>query len=501
MLSITLSPSSGVPLFHQLYSHIRDAILCGRLRAGSRLPSSRTLASDLAVSRTTVLNAFDQLTAEGFLESRVGAGTRVAATLPEPLLRPDGARAIPSIVSIPMPAAARLRRFEPVFPLEPVTPRPFQAGNPDLSTFPRRVWARLAAKHWRHAPAVLLGYGDARGLPQLRAAIADYAHRIRGVRCQPEQVLILGGSQQALYLCGQVLLARNDVVWMEDPGYPGARAVFKAADTRVVAVPVDEQGLVVTGRRAGNRPIPQLVYVTPSHQCPLGVAMSLSRRLELLEFATRVGAWIIEDDYDSEYRYFGRPLASLQSLDATGCVVYVGTLSKTLLPALRVGYVIVPEALVDAFAQARAVIDRQPGGGVEQLVLADFIAQGWLERHIRQNRVRYLERQQVLVDSIRQEMPDLLEISPTGAGIYLTGWLKEGISDLTAAKIADAAGVTVVPLSRLFVGSARRDGLVLGYGAYEIDQIRRGIRTLSQALRGLTAVGQVDSRRHRPSSS
>jgi GntR family transcriptional regulator/MocR family aminotransferase len=494
MLSITLTPSSEVPLFHQVYRHIRDAILGGGLRPGSRLPSSRTLAADLRVSRTTVLSAFDELTAEGFLESRVGSGTRIASTLPEALLRPDGAGPISSIVPIPTRAAKRPRRLESVFPLQPTTPCPFQAGNPDLSTFPRHVWARLAAKHWRRAPAALLGYGDAKGLPQLRAAIADYAHRIRAVRCQPDQVLIVGGSQQALYLCGQVLLARNDVVWMEDPGYPGARAAFMAAEAKVIGVPVDDQGLVVGGRRTKNRPIPQLVYVTPSHQCPLGVSMSLSRRLELLDFAARTGAWIVEDDYDSEYRYFSRPLASLQSLDAAGRVVYVGTLSKTLLPALRVGYVIVPEALADSFVQARAVIDRQPAGGVEQLVLADFIAQGWLERHIRQNRGRYLERQQVLVDSIRQELPDLLEVSPTGAGMYLTAWLKNGINDVTAAQTADAVGVTVVPLSRLYIGPARREGLVLGYGAFDIEQIRAGIETLSRALRGLTTVGQLNSR-------
>jgi GntR family transcriptional regulator/MocR family aminotransferase len=492
MLSITLTPSSEVPLFHQVYSHIRDAILGGGLRPGSRLPSSRTLAADLGVSRTTVLNAFDELTAEGFLESRVGSGTRIASTLPEALLRPDDTGPISSIVPTPTRAAERPLRLKSLFPLQPMTPRPFQAGNPDLSTFPRHVWARLAAKHWRRAPAALLGYGDAKGLPQLRAAIADYAHRIRGVRCQPDQVLIVGGSQQALYLCGQVLLARNDVVWMEDPGYPGARAVFMAAEAKVIGIPVDDQGLVVGGATK-NLPIPQLVCVTPSHQCPLGVPMSLSRRLELLGFAARTGAWIVEDDYDSEYQYFSRPLTSLQSLDAAGRVVYVGTLSKTLLPALRVGYVIVPEALADAFVQTRAVIDRQPAGGVEQLVLADFIAQGWLERHIRQNRARYLERQQVLVDSIRQELPDLLDVSPTGAGMYLTAWLKNGINDVTAAQTADAAGVTVVPLSRLYVGPARREGLVLGYGAFDIEQIRGGIKTLSRVLRGLTTVGQLNS--------
>jgi len=284
------------------------------------------------------------------------------------------------------------------------------------------------------------------------------------------------------------------VAWIEDPGYPGARAAFAAADAKIVPVPVDDQGLAVAPRRSKDRPTPQLVYVTPSHQCPLGMAMSLSRRLELLELANRVGAWIVEDDYDSEYRYFSRPLASLQSLDTTGRVVYIGTLSKTLLPALRVGYAILPESLVDVFTHARAVIDRQPAG-VEQLVLADFIAQGWLERHIRQTRARYLERQQVLVDSVREEMPDLLDASPSGAGMYLIAWLTEGMTGTMAAGAADAAGVAAVPLSRFFMGPLRRDGLVLGYGAYDVGEIRAAVKTLSRALRGIKATVPQRGRR------
>jgi GntR family transcriptional regulator/MocR family aminotransferase len=496
MLAITLNPASEIPLFQQLYSRIRDGILGGGLPPGSRLPSSRTLAADLAVSRTTVLNAFDQLTAEGYLEGRVGAGTRVAPHLPETLL-PADARVAPSHMSV---VTSRLgdrqqrRWLQRVFWLRTAAPRPLQPGNPDLTAFPRHVWARLTAKHWRRAPESILGYGDSMGSLPLRAAIADYVRRIRGVRCRPEHVAIVGGSQQALYLCGQVLLARNDVAWMEDPGYPGARAAFAAADAMIVPVPVDEQGLIVATRRRKNLPTPQLVYVTPSHQCPLGMAMSLSRRLELLEFANRVGAWIVEDDYDSEYRYFSRPLASLQSLDTTGRVVYIGTVSKTLLPALRMGYVILPESLVDAFGHARAVIDRQPAG-VDQLVLADFIAQGWLERHIRQTRVRYLERQRALVDSIRQEIPELLDASPSDGGMYLVAWLKQGLTGATAANAADGAGVSSLPLSRFFIGPPRRDGLVLGYGAYDVPQIRTAVKTLSRALRDIKAVVRQRARK------
>ena len=483
VLAIRLDASSEIPLFQQLYSDIRDSILGGRLPPGSRLPSSRILSVDLGVSRTTVLTAFEQLTAEGYLEGRVGSGTRVVTTLPETLLRTDpGPVSRLSLVGSHLRDRLSRRWLNPA-PLEAPALRPLQPGNPDLTAFPRHVWTRLTAKHWRSAPPALLGYGDAMGYQPLRAAIADYAQRIRGVRCRPDQVAIVGGSQQALYLCGQVLLTPGDVVWMEDPGYPGARSVFAAANGTVVPVPVDAEGLVVAARGRKNRPVPQLVYVTPSHQCPLGITMSLSRRLELLELASGAGAWIVEDDYDSEYRYFSKPVPSLQSLDANGRVVYVGTFSKTLLPALRIGYLILPEPLVETFVRARAVMDWQHAM-VEQVVLADFITQGWLERHIRQTRLRYLERQQALVDAIRDEVPDLLEAAPSGAGMYLIAWLRDGLTDSAVAKSADAAGISVGTLSRFCIRPLRRDGLVLGYGAYDVGQIRAAVKTLSRALRG-----------------
>lgn len=496
MLAIALEAASDVPLFQQLYLQIRDRILCGGLPSGSRLPSSRTLAGDLGISRTTVLNAFDQLTADGYLEGRIGAGTRVVTTLPETLLRPDR-RAAPARLSM---VGSRLsdslsRRWLEPLPSQGQMLRPFQPGNPDLTAFPRHLWARLAAKHWRSASSAFLGYGDSRGYQPLRAAIADYVHRIRGVQCNAEQVLIVAGSQHGLYLCGQVLLAAGDVAWIEDPGYPGARAAFAAANATLVPVPVDEEGFVVTPRRGENRPTPQLVYVTPSHQCPLGVTMSLSRRLELLDFANRAEAWIVEDDYDSEYRYFSRPVASLQSLDVNGRVVYVGTLSKTVLPSLRIGYLVLPESLVEPFTRARAAIDRQPPG-VEQAVLADFIVQGWLERHIRQTRLEYVERQQALVDTICEEMPDLLEAPASGAGMYLIAWLRNGMTGAAATTAADVAGVSVVPLSRFSLRPLRRDGLVLGFGPYDVGQIRTAVKTLSRALRGITTPER--QRAHRP---
>lgn len=494
MLAITLNASSDVPLFHQLYTHIRDAILDGTLHAGRRLPSSRTLATDLGLSRTTILGAFDQLTAEGFIEGRVGSGTRVVTRLPDTLFQRDRHPA-PARLSVTSRLADRLRqRWVNPLPLQAPHLRPLHPSNPDVSAFPRHVWARLTAKHWRSASPALLGYGDSMGYEPLRAAIADYAQRIRAVRCRPEQVLIVGGSQQALYLCAHVLLAHGDIAWIEDPGYPGAYSALESAAGTIVPVPVDDQGLVVSSRGRKARPAPQLVYVTPSHQCPLGITMSLSRRLELLELASRSGAWILEDDYDSEYRYFSRPIASLQGLDANGRVVYVGTFSKTLLPALRLGYLILPDPLIDTFLRARAAMDRQQAS-IEQAVLADFIGQGYLERHIRQTRHRYHERQQALVDAVRGEMPDLLEPSPSETGMYLVAWLKDGLDEMTATNAARAAGVLVLPLSQFSMRRFKRDGLVLGYGAYDVSHIRTAVRTLSRALHGIDADARQRARR------
>ena len=294
-------------------------------------------------------------------------------------------------------------------------------------------------------------------------------------------MLVVSGSQHALHLCSQVLLDVGDVAAMEDPGYPLARAAFLGVGARVAPVGIDQEGLVVSAL-IKRRLRPRLVYVTPSHQCPLGMPMSLSRRLQLIDFAHRMNAWILEDDYLSEYRYFSRPLPALQSLDANGRVIYIGTVSKTLIPALRIGYVILPDPLLDVFVRARVAMDRQPPA-VDQAALAEFISEGWLERHIRQTRVRYMERQQCLIDAIREEMPDLLNVSPVGAGVYLVGHLKNGMTSTTAARAAETHGVGAVPLSMMSLRPVKPDGLLLGYGAYTVEQIRAAVKQLSSALR------------------
>jgi len=430
------------------------------------------------------VNAFDQLHAEGYLESKVGSGTRVVSTLPETTMSADPPG---TSVTQPLPLDARLacrirHRWPDVIATDTAAARPLRPGNPDLNAFPRDLWARLTAKYWHNAHPSLLGYGDPRGYQPFRAAIADYVRRVRGVRCHESQVLVVAGSQQALHLCAQVLLDPGDVAWIEDPGYPGARAALMGVGARLVPRPVDGEGLVVGNSKLSGIGRPRLVYVTPSHQCPLGVVMSITRRLELLDLAARTKAWIVEDDYDSEYRYFTRPVAALQSLDRRGRVIYVGTVSKTLIPALRIGYLILPESLVEAFTRARRTMDRQPAI-VDQAVLTEVMTEGLLEKHIRQTRIRYLERQRVLVDAIHSEMPHLLHASASEAGMYLVAYLKNRINSLEAARWAAAKGVDVVPLSAFSLGHLTRDGLVLGYGAYGPGQIRAAVRKLSQALR------------------
>lgn len=483
MFQMNLDPSSGTPVFKQLYEQIRNGILAGRLRAGTRLPASRTLAADLGIARTTVLNALDQLRAEGYVRGKVGSGTRVMTMLPETTMKID----LPTgEIRRPLPSDGRpMRRIAGRWPDSTAwttsASRPLRPGNPDLNGFPRDLWAKLAAKHWRSIDPVALGYGDPKGYLPLRAAIAGYLARVRGIRCDVKQVLIVAGAQQALHLCAQVLLEHGDIAWMEDPGYPGARAALIAAGGRIVPKRVDAEGLVLATRKDAARP--KLIYVTPSHQCPLGIAMSISRRLQLIEFAARKQAWIIEDDYYSEYRYFSRPIAALQGLDRGRRVIYIGSVSKTLVPALRIGYIIAPSPLVDVFVRARQTADRQ-SGTIDQAVLAELLTAGWLERHIRQTRIRYLERQRALVDAIRTEMPGILEAAPSEAGMYLVAYIKKkALSSSRAARMAALHGVDVMPLSAFSIRPVAREGLVLGYGEFSVEEIRNAVRKLSQALR------------------
>lgn len=481
-IALQLDRRSRVPLQRQLYDEIRTAILSGRLAPGARVPATRVLASDTGTSRNTVSGAFDQLLSEGYLEGKVGSGTYVARMLPEDLLRvtrqPGPSRPVIARACLSrrgrmlggIPASLRSREI--------ATEQAFRTGLPAFDEFPRALWARLGARLLRHAPSAVLTYGDPAGYRPLRRAIAEYLRAARGVNCSAEQVIVTAGSQQALDLAARLLLDPGDAAWVEDPGYLGARGALRAAGVRSIPVPVDSGGLsVVEGEK--RAPEARLACVTPSHQYPLGMTMPLSRRTSLLAWARRHRAWIVEDDYDSEFRYSGRPLQALQGLDPIGCVIYTGTFSKVLFPSLRLGYMVVPESLVDTFVSARALVDRHPPG-LEQAIVAEFLAEGHFARHVRRMRTLYAERQEALVLALGRELGGAIEASPAEAGMNLPAWLRGNASDLELSNKAAQVGVVVTPVSAYALEVKPRSGLLLGYAAFSTRQIREGVRKLAQ---------------------
>lgn len=501
LAAASLDPHARAPLYRQLYESLRAAILEGRLAPGTRLPATREMADELSVSRNTVMSAFEQLLAEGYVEGRVGAGTFVSASLPDDLLN---ARA--QVKSAPRASVKgrRLSRRGDVMAATSLTlhapafgaVRPFRTGIPALDAFPFDVWSRIVARHWRKPRRDLLAYGDPAGLRPLREAIAHYLGAARAVRCTPEQVLVVAGTQQAVDLAARVLLDENDAAWVEEYGYLAARGAFRAAGARLVAVPVDDEGINVAAG-ALLCPDARMAYVSPSHQYPLGVTLSLARRLELLEWASRAGAWILEDDYDSEFRYEGRPLAAMQGLDREGRVIYLGTFSKVIFPSLRLGYMVVPADLVDAFAAARALVG-WCSPVVEQAIVADFITEGHFARHIRRMRALYSERRATLADALRRELGDAVEIAPSGAGMHLLARLGEGVDDAAVAREARARGVQAQPLSSFApeaCATKARGGLVLGYAAYNERETRDGAQKLAEALRAATRAARYATRR------
>jgi GntR family transcriptional regulator/MocR family aminotransferase len=482
--NLPLDRAGAIPLFRQVYARLKEAILGGALPPGAQLPPTRDLCRSLAVSRQTVLAAYDQLMAEGYINGTVGRGTFVSTSLPAVA---HGARvAAPSTLLRPLSArgdamaAAMASVRHHAGPL-----RAFRASMPGLDLFPFDVWRRLEARYLRRA-APDLGYGEPAGHPALRELLCAYLRASRGVACTPGQIVITSGSQQALYLLAQLLLAPGDGVWVESPGYQGACAPLVVAGARICTVPVDAEGMDV-GHAAAAYPDAKMVFATPSHQLPLGVTMSLPRRLELLRWAAAHKAWVIEDDYDSEYRYTGPPLASLQSLDRAGSVIYVGTLSKVLFPGLRLGYVVAPPALAGPLARARAVVDRH-SASVPQAVLADFMAAGHFMRHIRRTRDAYAERRAALLDGIAAQLDDELLCGPSDAGLDLCVHFRRRIDEAAVVQAALAQGVEVRPLSYYANPAAGPEcavapGLLLGFSAIAPADIGAGVQALAQVLR------------------
>jgi len=478
----------AVPLYRQIYEAVCRSILSGEFNRGMQLPATRQLAKELGVSRMTVVNAYDQLLAEGYIEGRTGAGTFVASTLPDAMLRVEEVHSSHRQEPDQPRNHTLSRRGKWLASTSVKTLRvqadsdnyAFQNGMPAVDEFPFRVWSQIASRRLRNPPRELLGYGDPAGYLPLRAGLAAHLKSARAVRCDASQVIIVAGSQQALDLTARVLLDPDDVAWVEDPCYPGAHNTLLSAGAQVISVSVDKEGFDLADALKRSRNA-RLVYVTPSHQFPLGVTMSLSRRLALLEWAKRSGAFVIEDDYNSEYRYAGRPLASLQGLDKDGRVIYVGTFSKTIFPSLRLGCHVVPKDLTDAFIAARALVDRH-SPLLDQAILADFINEGHFARHIRRMRSLYAERQQVLVEAAQRDLKGLLEVAPAEAGMHLVGWLPKKTSDKAASEKAARYGVEAAPLSAYSTNPLPRGGLVLGYTAVNAKQIRDGVRRLAQAL-------------------
>jgi GntR family transcriptional regulator/MocR family aminotransferase len=357
---------------------------------------------------------------------------------------------------------------------------PFQNGLTAIDSFPFDTWARIAARWNRHAPPVTLVNGDLAGFYPLREAIAEHLKTARGVRCEPEQVIITSGAQQALALISAVFLEPNDEVWMEDPGYTTARSLFALSRTKLIPVPVDEDGLdfKATLEVSNN---PKLIYVTPSHQYPLGVTMSVARRLSLIETARETGAWIIEDDYDSEYRYSGHPLSSLQGLDQNGRVLYVGTFSKTIFPSLKLGCLVVPPDLVDVFTAAR-MLNGAHSPLIDQAILAEFISEGHFARHVRRMRTLYEARQKVLIEEVRRNLKGLLEMKADDAGMHLVGWLSHNIDESEVVLKAAEVNLRLSPISDHSINKYPRNGLVFGYAAFDQEQIREGVARLTVIL-------------------
>jgi GntR family transcriptional regulator/MocR family aminotransferase len=479
---LRLDADAAESLQAQLCAGLRRAIRAGILRHGTRLPSSRALAADLRISRTTAVLAYDQLIAEGVLASRAGSGTFVASAPDERGFLPQS----PVRRSVAHPALSRrgvaLAMTPSIAWKLGGAPRPFRLGSPALDLVPLAAWTRLATRRLKATTLAQLDYRDPAGELPLRKAIAEHVRRVRGASCTPDQVIVVAGAQPALELIGRLLLDPGDAAWLEDPGYIGARAALTAAGARIVPVPVDGEGLDVAAgiRRA---PAARLAYVTPSHQFPLAVPMALSRRLALLAWARRARAWIIEDDYDCGFHYGSQPMPCLQGLDSDGRVLYVGTFSKTLFPALRLGYLIVPADLWGPMTTARVSSDFHPPV-LEQGVLADLMDSGAFERHLRRVRREYGRRLAALSEAVARHGRGLFTLRPVTTGLHAVVDL-HGVDDQAAFREALAHDVEVMPVSQYCLDRRRTPppGLVLGFGSVRPELLDAGMARLAAAVR------------------
>lgn len=482
LFAISVDRSSRKSVTGQVYNAVKQLILAGDLAAGKRLPSSRTLAGELNISRTTAIAVFERLASEGLIKARTGSGSFVAESV-----SPHRSR-MSLVVQNERPATTKLADLiaeaSPKFfqrLAHPSKPRAFITGLPDYKTFPMAVWSRLSAKHWREPREFVLGYSDPTGIAPLRLAIADHLRGSRGVACDAEQIFIVNGAQQAFDLIGRVLLNRGDPVWFENPGAIGARNSFIACGATMIPVPVDREGLSV---EQGMRLAPnfRLAFVTPSHQHPMGVEMSLARRAELLQAANEQDAWVVEDDYDGEFRYDAMPLPTLKSADHSERVIYVGTFSKSMFPSLRLGFYVAPRPLVPIFQRISGAFLHGVPSSI-QATLASFIAEGHFATHLRRMRDIYRERHEVFQEEAARRLAGLLDFTPSVAGFHVVGRFANPRHDETELQnAAEKADISVSTLGRFCIEPIAERGFVLGVSAIDPGSIRRGVEVLASVM-------------------
>lgn len=497
---VNLDPNATIPMHRQIYEEIRRAILSGRLSAGHKMPSTRALSQSLGISRATVTMSYEYLLSEGYFEALTGSGTYVSRKIPEDLMHVD--HELSSDASTELPDAAE--PFVPVqhkrlswygqtlasrnwldFPdVEPSIQ--FSFGRPDLDEFPMRLWSQLISKYLNQRDLSSLDCPTrSKGHLPLRQALAGYLARARAFQCDPERIVIVNGSQQAIALVARILVDRDDYAAIEEPGYLGAQKALMAAGANLLPIPVDHAGLRVEDLKrrfdVGSGLSAKLVYVTPSHQYPTGVALALPRRLELLKWAARTGTYIIEDDYDSEYRYKGRPIPALAGLDKYGSVIYIGTFSKVLFPAMRLGYIVLPENLVDVFARGKWLVDRH-SALLDQQVLTEFISAGHLERHIRKMRGLYERRRKLFVDKLKETFGNRISILGDNAGINVLVRFNTECGDDELVERAMQQGVGLSSTRKYYIGQHRPNEFLLNYGGLKDEDLLEGIRVIASIL-------------------
>lgn len=480
-------------LWKRIYLGIRYCIEDKKLSFGTGLPSTRQLANELGISRNTVISAYEQLKAEGYLESRKGSGTFVSLLLPElpdktPVVRDESSTSRGPRLSR---RGESLEQLPVTFNSYEISPRPFQHNLPALDSFPFEIWKKLAAKKMTGGIYKLFLYGNPAGYLPLREALHQYLTQARGVSCSPEEIIITNGSQQSLDLVSKVIFDWGDKVIFEDPGHPGAKAAFISNGVSLVPVPLDDAGLRISGLSDVESKV-KAIYVTPSHQYPSGVTMSLKRRIELLNFTSEKNLWIIEDDEDSEFRYESAPLPALQGLPPSERVIYLGSFSKKLFPGLRLGYAVVPQKFKDAFIRSKTLIDRQ-SPQFDQAVLADFIGEGHFGRHIKRMRKLYSERLKVVLEELRGNLPSGFEAQNTEAGMHMIIRVPQNQDDRLISSALREIGIEASPLSNFCEAAADR-GLLIGFAGFREEILREEIRKLTGLLKTISTQFEIENR-------